>query len=33
MERIIAVIIVVCIVCYFLPSDKEEWEDTEDRFY
>ncbi len=34
MERVIGLIIVACIVCYFLPNDKEEeWEDTEDRFY
>ena len=35
MERIIGLIIVVWIVCYFLPdfTEEEQEEDTEDRFY
>jgi len=38
MERVIGLIIVACIVCYFLPNDKEEEEEekeytNEDRFY
>jgi hypothetical protein len=34
MERVIGLIIVACIVCYFLLNDKAEEDDIgEDRFY